>query len=185
MWVSGSFEFGDQATLKVGQEVECRTVVESVKERTGKDGRVGWYVQQRREMTPLGGEGGELAVVERRTHLFRAPFLEQAKQSNMVKKIVQEKETAAVSRKESDFQFDFLPTPNLLFRFSALTFNTHRIHWVSLKSSLIQISSISLNHPLKFPGRELRRRSRRSRRYATLLSPFCAINPNPSHIPQV
>lgn len=114
MWVGGRFDFV-AGELRIGEAVECSSRLSSVKERVGKDGRAGWYVEQERRITM----GGEEAVVERRTHLYRLPL--EATPVLPAK--------VAGEKRKADFAMPFLPTPEMLMRFSALTFNTHRIHW--------------------------------------------------------
>jgi 3-methylfumaryl-CoA hydratase len=123
MWVAGSFEFPSGQALSIGEKVTCETVVEGVNEKTGSDGRKGWYVHQRREIKREGED--TKVVVERRTHLYRYP-VEEGMEKKVEKK---EKKKEEEGPKHVDFALEFLPTPNTLFRYSALTFNTHRIHW--------------------------------------------------------
>ena len=118
MWVGGEFEFlSERKRMRVGDAVESVGVVEGVKERVGKDGRAGMYVTTRRE---VGRAGEQASVIERRTHLYRAPGGTTRG----------EPATANEGRRgDADFASPFTTTPAMLFRFSALTFNTHRIHW--------------------------------------------------------
>lgn len=122
MWVGGSFTFAQGApALRVGEEITVKATVGSVKDRKGKDGRVGWYVEQKREMSPLGSAADIASVVETRTHLYRPALASPA--------LAKPPTPAPKQPEEADFSYPFLPTPAHLIRFSALTFNTHRIHW--------------------------------------------------------
>lgn len=125
MWVGGSFHFAEQHRIKIGDQVECEARITDVKKRTGKDGRTGYYVEQTREIRRVGA--AQPAVVESRMHLYRpslgatpAPAVDPPPRSAVA---------AAPTVDEADFSYSLLPTQALLLRFSALTFNTHRIHW--------------------------------------------------------
>ncbi|KAF9519675.1 hypothetical protein BS47DRAFT_1387949 [Hydnum rufescens UP504] len=61
-----------------------------------------------------------VAVTERRSHVFLPP---RSESSRPVRKVVQFFDPTL-----SHFSFAFVPTPAMLFRFSALTFNAHMIH---------------------------------------------------------
>ena len=98
--------------------MESRGVVEDVKERVGQDNRNGVYVTARREVGRLGQPA---CMVERRTHLYRPPLESIAP--------VGTQSAGKGSRTDADFEIRLATTPAMLFRFSALTFNTHRIHW--------------------------------------------------------
>jgi 3-methylfumaryl-CoA hydratase len=42
------------------------------------------------------------------------------------------------AKDDADFSFTFKPTPKTLFRFSALTFNSHLIHYDHVYSTTIE-----------------------------------------------
>mgnify|MGYP001567841766 CR=1 FL=1 len=126
MWVSGSFEFGS-AALRVGDDVVSEGCVESVVEKTGRDGRKGVYVTATRA---VGRDGEEAALVERRTHLYRPPLVRLEAAAKVEPGAIQPKSKEVKPRRDqADFSSRFSTSPAKLFRFSALTFNTHRIHW--------------------------------------------------------
>ncbi|KDN48695.1 hypothetical protein RSAG8_02682, partial [Rhizoctonia solani AG-8 WAC10335] len=64
------------------------------------------------------------AVVERRTHVYRPELVELPSAEATGKKKI----TYHSDQLPPDEQFTFTPSAHTLFRFSALTFNAHRIH---------------------------------------------------------
>lgn len=75
MWAGGEFAFDQHNQLRVGQDLRCETIVEDVQlkgwERARESGLLDKdimiFVRQRREVSNEHG----LAVVERRTHVYR------------------------------------------------------------------------------------------------------------------
>ncbi|KAM0749103.1 hypothetical protein T439DRAFT_327601 [Meredithblackwellia eburnea MCA 4105] len=124
MWVAGSWEFTDAQPLRVGDKIYSVGKVEDVRERTGKDGRKGIYVTVGKEMGVVGQDGQRPpSLVERRTHLYRPPLSKSASNAATPP-------SPPPPRKDSsDFAVPFNSNSAMLFRFSALTFNTHRIHY--------------------------------------------------------
>lgn len=135
MWVAGSFSFDQRegSALKIGEQVTAVSRIDKIEEKVGKDGRKGWYVHQRREMGRTGEEGTP-PVVEERVHLYRYPKVEV--EGEQLQQPPKQKVAGVVrgERATPSFEIDFQASPNLLFRYSAITFNTHRIHWVSCSS---------------------------------------------------
>lgn len=141
MWVSGSFSFPKNVGgLRISEKVQCDSRIESILEKKGKDGRIGYYVNQVREMKRTGEEVP--AVIERRSHLYRSPLSSSTTapaDSTLTSNNPNMNATTVVTSPSSDlpppslpppdFTFKFLFEPAHLFRFSALTFNTHKIHW--------------------------------------------------------
>lgn len=118
MWASGSLNWSRDNPLRVGDEVEQVTTVESVEEKEGREGRGPmFFVWQRKELRNSRG----LALTEKRCHMFREPPKADA---STVKK-----ELPKPALKASDFSTTWNPSPVLLFRYSALTYNSHRIHY--------------------------------------------------------
>lgn len=109
MFASGSSEF--HAPLRVGAEAACTTRIVDV---THKDGRSGELVFLELEKTI--SQDGETCVVERQTIVYRGdggrvPPVEPAPEAGASGDAV------------------WRPGPVDLFRFSAVTFNGHRIHY--------------------------------------------------------
>jgi 3-methylfumaryl-CoA hydratase len=108
MWAGGRFEF--RAPLRIG---DAATRTSRIVDVTGKQGRTGPLVFVKVEHSIATARG--VAIVEEHDVVYR--------------------EVAAASgeppRARADEQFarEVVPDPVLLFRYSALTFNGHRIHY--------------------------------------------------------
>ncbi|KAJ1029583.1 hypothetical protein NDA13_002829 [Ustilago tritici] len=123
MWASGSFEFEQGAQLRVGQEVECEVAVESVVPKEGA--KTGLMVLVTRKLVYKADMG--TVLTERRTHVYRKQM--PADQRKYVPPPADTTpKTPEVEAKQSDFGFDYYATRAALFRYSAATFNAHRIH---------------------------------------------------------
>jgi 3-methylfumaryl-CoA hydratase len=110
MWAGGRLEFlGD---IPVGAHITRRSTIADVAAKEGSTGKM-VFVTVRHE---IGTEAG-VAVREEQDIVFR----EAAKQSAAV--AGQRDETPSEASRR------FTPDPTQLFRFSALTFNAHRIHY--------------------------------------------------------
>lgn len=128
MWAGGEFAFDPQNTLCVGQSITCKTIIEDVElkgwEKARETGKLGddvmVFIKQRREISNDAGA----AVVERRTHVYRPEFSRLQSSGVMGKKKVM----MHSDQHPPDEEFTFTPSAHMLFRFSALTFNSHRIH---------------------------------------------------------
>jgi len=116
MWASSKVEF--HAPLRVGERVTRTSRIASVTEKTGGSGQL-VFVDVAHETH---GESG-LAVSEMQSLVYRAPA---------------EPGTPPAPPPLGEGRFDplawsahraLVPTEPLLFRFSALTFNSHRIHY--------------------------------------------------------
>lgn len=141
MWVGGSFAFprnyqtpNSGQGIRIGQEIECTAKVVDIKKKIGKDGRTGYYVQVQREISERGDgrsapAAAKVAVKETRVHIYRPSMTDEQREKVMAANSSQSLKKLDARRNDADFVMDFLPTPNMLIRFSALTFNTHRIHW--------------------------------------------------------
>ncbi len=108
MWAGGRLEF--LAPLRIGARAHRRSIVTSVKEKQGKSGAL-VFVTLRHEIST----GGIPAVIEEQDLVFR-----DAQGAAAPRKA--DTRVAAVSQ---PFEVDV----TFLFRFSALTFNAHRIHY--------------------------------------------------------
>jgi len=110
MWAGGRLEF--TTPLRIGEDAERVTTVESVTEKTGRSGRLG-FVTLRHEFR----QNGALALTEWQDIVYREPPQDR---SAIAPPIARTDETLSETH-------SFNPT--LLFRYSALTFNGHRIHY--------------------------------------------------------
>lgn len=112
MWAGGSLEYVDQ--LRVGDEIERISTIVDVAVKSGKSGTLCFVVVDHMISTPRG-----VAIRERQDIVYRGNT--PSEKSNAQSKR-EEPRTAKWSRVVK-------PTPVLLFRYSALTFNGHRIHY--------------------------------------------------------
>ncbi|MEM8577844.1 MAG: MaoC family dehydratase N-terminal domain-containing protein [Pseudomonadota bacterium] len=110
MWAGGTLRFG--RPLHVGEPLERRSRVRSIK---AKDGRAGPMVFVTVDHAIYGAQG--LAVTEQQDIVY----LEIPDSFTPPKKMPMP--DAPVAQRRVD------PTETLLFRYSALTFNAHRIHY--------------------------------------------------------
>lgn len=116
MWASSRIAF--HAPIDVGAVIRRTSTVASVSEKSGSSGRLAFVDIEHRTQAD-----GALAVSEMQTLVYRdaaaadAPLVPPAPDADIFD--------------PSDWEAhrQILPDPRLLFRFSALTFNTHRIHF--------------------------------------------------------
>lgn len=108
MWAGGEVEF--RQALRVGVDAERQTTIETVQEKSGTTGSL-LFVTLRHEYV----QAGELAIREWQNIVYRAPS---------PPKTSHEGEVPA-----AQWAMPVEPTPTLLFRYSAVTFNGHRIHY--------------------------------------------------------
>ena len=109
MWAGGRLRI--ERPLRLGVEAQKTSTIESMAEKNGKSGRL-VFVTLRHELS----QGGSLALVEHQDLVYRNSG------GSPDKKFSTE---IADHRRSADFD------PVLLFRYSALTFNGHRIHYDS------------------------------------------------------
>jgi 3-methylfumaryl-CoA hydratase len=111
MWAGGRFEF--HQPLRVGETIIRTSTVQAVTIKHGRNGDL-CFVLVRHEVS---GQSG-LALVEEHDIVYRD--------------MPQPNETPAAprpARTDEIWQRDIHPTEPMLFRYSALTFNSHRIHY--------------------------------------------------------
>ena len=112
MWAGGRLEF--VAPLRVGTHVERLSTIKSVKEKTGRTGSLVFVTVEHR----VSERGGEVALIEEHDIVYRdARPAEPAADYPRVPAL-----QPAWSR-------EIVPDEVMLFRYSALTFNGHRIHY--------------------------------------------------------
>ena len=110
MWAGGHLEF--HKPLRVGHSAEKISTIEKVVEKTGRSGRLG-FVTLRHEFR----QNGALCVTELQDLVYRASASGQSASA------------PPVAATNEDHAEDLQVTTTLLFRYSALTFNGHRIHY--------------------------------------------------------
>jgi 3-methylfumaryl-CoA hydratase len=113
MFAGRRVEFRD--ALRIGDEVGRVSRIHSIVPKTGRSGQM-CFVTVRHEISSPRG----LAVVEEQDIVYR----EQSKPGAAAREATPEAAAAAAPWSRS-----LTPDPTLLFRYSALTFNAHRIHY--------------------------------------------------------
>eukprot|EP00049_Salpingoeca_infusionum_P006108 m.101488 g.101488 ORF g.101488 m.101488 type:complete len:350 (-) comp13200_c0_seq1:714-1763(-) len=123
MWAGGRLNFHEP--MYIGQTVRKVSVVTNIQHKAGQSGDLLFVTVQHR----LFGDGidEKLLVSEEHDIVYREP-----PPANIINSTSQKLDTTHVvtpSRQQSDFSCSIKPSPVLLFRYSALTFNGHRIHY--------------------------------------------------------
>lgn len=116
MWASSAVEF--IAPIALGAVIERTSRVATIKEKEGGSGKLA-FVDVEHETTA----NGTLCVREIQTLVYREAAAPDAALSPP------EPGDGSFDGSEWDAVRKLTPDPRLLFRFSALTFNTHRIHY--------------------------------------------------------
>lgn len=109
MWAGGRLTF--HAPLRVGETVKRKSEIISVTEKNGRQGRL-VFVTLRHILSGAAG----LAIEEEQDIVYREPAI--TRQPAPSEAIMQ-----------ADWRDEFIPDTVTLFRYSALTFNAHRIHY--------------------------------------------------------
>jgi len=113
MWAGSQLEF--RAPLRIGDAITRVSTIENVSEKSGRTGPL-IFVKVRHEIGRIGET--ETAIVEFHDIVYR----EAPKPGDAVASPAQARSTSAWERQ-------WVPDDVLLFRYSALTFNGHRIHY--------------------------------------------------------
>lgn len=151
MWAGGRLEF--HAPLRVGEEVERVSTIAKIAEKEGKAGRM-VFVTARHEYHA----GGRLAVTEEQDIVYlRIPDAFSP--------------PPAQPLPACDWREEVPMSPVLLFRFSALTFNGHRIHYdLTYATETEKYPGLVVHGPLQaillFEAARRRRPGRRPARFA-------------------
>jgi 3-methylfumaryl-CoA hydratase len=112
MWAGSQFEF--RAPVRVGDAVERTSTIADVTQKEGRTGKL-VFVKVRHEVRCNGA--ADLAIVEFHDIVYR-----DAKKPGDV-------DPPPTRAARGDWQREIVPDDVLLFRYSALTFNGHRIHY--------------------------------------------------------
>jgi 3-methylfumaryl-CoA hydratase len=112
MWAGSQFEF--RAPIRIGDAVERTSTIDDVTVKHGRTGQL-VFVKVRHELRCNGA--AEPAIVEFHDIVYR-----DAKKPGDV-------EPPPVKAAQAEWQREIVPDDVLLFRYSALTFNGHRIHY--------------------------------------------------------
>lgn len=110
MWAGSRISFPGK--LRVGEEIVRRSTIANVALKEGSTGKLA-FVTVRHEISP---RGGDVAIIDEHDIVYRA--LQPAGATR-------EPPTA----ERGEWSRSITPDPVLLFRYSALTFNGHRIHY--------------------------------------------------------
>jgi 3-methylfumaryl-CoA hydratase len=117
--------------IRVGEEVTSQSAVTSIEPKTGRSGEMA-FVTIRNEFR----RAGELAAVEEQDIVYRSEPPEDPGAVSVVSTVNAGGAKPAPARTEPrgdvapvEHELRIDPDPPLLFRFSALTYNTHRIHY--------------------------------------------------------
>ncbi|CEI91312.1 hypothetical protein RMCBS344292_05609 [Rhizopus microsporus] len=112
MWAGASFQWNTKNPLKVGDEITMRTYLDRAEVRMGRLGQSAMVWINKDIDNQLGFSMREQRCLvyhsEQQVHVNRAGI---------------------TTNKKPDFTMSIVPTSILLFRYSALTFNSHKIHF--------------------------------------------------------
>ncbi|KAJ7173695.1 hypothetical protein C8R46DRAFT_991536 [Mycena filopes] len=115
MWAGGSMTWNNDDPLLVGASaVSSATVTQVERKNYSQDSLV--YVTQDIKITLAGKT--QPSIVEQRSHAYIQKHVVAGRLPKQFRGLPT----------NPDFEFTFTPSPTMLFRFSALTFNAHSIH---------------------------------------------------------
>ncbi|KAJ4135413.1 hypothetical protein NW765_009384 [Fusarium oxysporum] len=127
MWAGGRMQWAKDRPLRVGEEIEERTYLLSAEPKKSRDGTEMIVVTIEKEF--WGSQG--LTLTDQRSWIFRTELSEPLENTAVPTRLV----TAQTSVETVQHSPTGYPerqmtwSPISLFRFSALTFNAHRIHY--------------------------------------------------------
>lgn len=116
MWAASEIEFLEP--IPIGADIERTSRIASIAEKEGKSGKLGFV-----DVEHVTKANGVIAVRDKQTLVYRDAVAGDAPLSPP------KPSSAAFDAASWDQHQQITPDPRLLFRFSALTFNTHRIHY--------------------------------------------------------
>jgi 3-methylfumaryl-CoA hydratase len=116
MWVGGRLTFHNP--LRIGEQVERKTTITDLTAKSGRNGQL-IFVSLRHEISSPGG----IAITEEQDLVYREAIRSTAAASVVPEPVYDD------ARSPADWRARTVPDPVLLFRYSALTFNSHRIHY--------------------------------------------------------
>ncbi|KAF5671383.1 hydroxyacyl-thioester dehydratase type mitochondrial [Fusarium denticulatum] len=139
MWAGGRMQWRKDFPLRVGEEVEERTVILSAEPKKSRDGTDMIVVTIEKEFWSQQG----LSLVDERSWIFRTELSEPSKDTLVPTPLIKDKTNVETLQNpttgSTERQMKWSPVS--LFRFSALTFNAHRIHYDAAWSQGVE------NHP--------------------------------------
>ncbi|WP_296372539.1 MULTISPECIES: MaoC family dehydratase N-terminal domain-containing protein [unclassified Pseudonocardia] len=104
--------------LRIGDEVTRRSSLVSVTPKTGRSGAMVFVTEQHEYR-----RAGVVALIEEQDYAYRS------QPAGSVRGLAPEAPVAAEPEPTGGWRARIDPDPRMLFRFSALTYNTHRIHY--------------------------------------------------------
>ena len=116
MWAASKMQF--HSPIALGAQIERVSRIASIEEKSGRSGTLVFVDVDHRTSAD-----GALAVTERQTLVYREAAASDARLSPPPAT------GQPFDPAEWDAHHTLVPDPRLLFRYSALTFNTHRIHY--------------------------------------------------------
>lgn len=122
MWAGSRVRF--HTPLEIGQPANRVSRVIGVKEKQGRSGRLG-FVTIKHEWSSTHG----LAIEEEQDVVYRDVTPAPAQAPGAAAKTEKAVDAAPAARTDEQWSRSIEATPVLLFRYSALTFNGHRIHY--------------------------------------------------------
>ena len=108
MWAGGRLSF--VRNLVIGKEATCVTTIKAVVEKEGRTGKLLFVTLEHRYE-----QDGELCITEEQDIVYREPS--------------PPKLVGDMPAPDAAWSQDVEPSPVMLFRYSAVTFNGHRIHY--------------------------------------------------------
>ena len=134
MWAGGSFTWPKSTekdrVLSIGNKVIEKRGIAKIEHKVKGDMI---FIHQQRTIwnKDLEGQDDKWGVKEIRTHVFRPPssFPPTSSSSSPSESNTSTKKDSNTNKNQADISFTYTPTSPLLFRYSALTFNAHKIHY--------------------------------------------------------
>lgn len=111
MWAGGRLTF--HAPILLGSQAEKQSTIQSITPKEGRSGKLIFVVVEHEISAD-----GRTCLTEQQTIVYREPV-----------QYCDSVGPAQPAPTDGEFSVTYRPDPMLLFRYSALTFNTHRIHY--------------------------------------------------------
>jgi 3-methylfumaryl-CoA hydratase len=122
MWAGSSLRW--LAPVPLDAQMEHETTIESVSVKAGRSGTLGFVVLRHRWLVH-----GVCAIDELQTAVYREPAVAGAPAVAASAPAREAASTPAVQASAGAWSRRVVPTEVMLFRYSAVTFNAHRIHY--------------------------------------------------------
>ena len=111
MWAGGKFTF--ERPLRIGERATKRSTIQSITPKKGRSGKLVFVVVGHEVLVE-----DERCLLEEQTIVYREPVRAGGGKAQ-----------PAETTEDGEFSAEYTPDPIMLFRYSALTFNGHRIHY--------------------------------------------------------